>query len=252
MRDLTVISENINGFVVRSLETALKAKGLSCELLAFKDGISDEAVNDTTLFVVIGCDEMEQYMLTLQNLNAKCQESNKHVVSFALHDENDFIREHLSNDVLIHEFVRPMPPADLAEGVHKICVIEANRKKIPDVLVIDDSGMTLRTMMEWLDGPYTVRVVNSALKATPMIEEKLPDVILLDYEMPECSGADFFQLLKEKEETRSIPVIFLTSKDDIETVKTVLGLRPAGYILKTTTKELLIERIEEVLNRVQA
>lgn len=250
MRDLTLIAENINSFVVRSLETALIGKGLSCKIIAFKDGVTDDDVKDTTLFVVIGCDEMEQHLFTIQNLKAKCLESDKHVVTFALHDENEFLMEHLSDEVLIHEFVRPMPPADLAEGVFKICTVEANKKVIPNILVIDDSGMTLRTMMEWLNGPYTVRVVNSALKASPMIEETVPDLILLDYEMPDCSGADFFQLLKEKEETRSIPVVFLTSKDDIETVKSVLALRPAGYVLKTTTKELLIERIDEVLNRV--
>jgi len=115
-------------------------------------------------------------------------------------------------------------------------------------MVIDDSGMTLRTMMEWLEDKYEVKVANSAKKAAPMIAEDKPDIILLDYEMPECSGADYFIELKEGKATSDIPVIFLTSKDDMAIVKSVIEMRPAGYVLKSTTKEVLIERIEEVLS----
>jgi len=247
MKDIILFAENINSFVARSLETALNNIGISEYLFSFKDTVGNEIYKDSSLVVIVGCEEMERYGFSLQSIKSGCLENNRRVVAFGLHEENNLIREHLGSEVLIKEFIRPMVPANLAEGIKKVCLREAKRQIVRNVLVIDDSGMTLRTMMEWLENDYTVRVANSAMRATPMIEKEKPDLILLDYEMPECSGAEFFKMLKEREATGNIPVIFLTSKDDAATVRSVLELKPAGYVLKTSTREMLIKRIEEVL-----
>lgn len=63
------------------------------------------------------------------------------------------------------------------------------------------------------------------------------DLILLDYEMPVTDGPQVLEMLRSDDETKSIPVIFLTGKDDKESVMSVLALKPEGYILKTSGKE---------------
>jgi len=248
MKDLILIAQNSNGFVIRSLETSLIIKGVSCLVLPFRDIPTDEDFKESTLIFILGSDELEQNLYMLQTIKSKCIEHERRVVCFGLTEENEFLKKQLGDSVLIHEFLRPMPPLELADKVKKVCEREKKRHTTHKVLVVDNSGMTLRTMMEWLEGDYIVQVANSAMKATPMIEKDTPDIILLDYEMPECSGADFFMILKNNPKTKDIPVIFLTSKDDIAIVKQVLELKPAGYVLKTTPRETLIERIEEVLS----
>ena len=74
-----------------------------------------------------------------------------------------------------------------------------------------------------------------------MIEVTKPDLILLDYEMPVCSGAQFLEMLHSEPQTKNIPVIFLTSRSDEETVKKVIELGPQGYLLKSQPKEKILE-----------
>ena len=65
--------------------------------------------------------------------------------------------------------------------------------------------------------------------------QKVPfDLILLDYEMPLLSGLDFLRIVRSDEATKDIPVIFLTAKDDKDTVLEILKDKPTGYLLKTT------------------
>ncbi|MCQ2749895.1 MAG: response regulator [Clostridia bacterium] len=78
-----------------------------------------------------------------------------------------------------------------------------------------------------------------------MIEVTKPDLILLDYEMPVCSGAQFLEMLHSEAQTKDIPVIFLTSRSDEETVRKVLELGPQGYLLKSQSKENIVEAISK-------
>ena len=66
-------------------------------------------------------------------------------------------------------------------------------------------------------------------------------MILLDYEMPVVDGAQVLQMLRQEPSTQNIPVIFLTGVGGKEQVERVLRLRPTGYILKSTTKEKLLD-----------
>ena len=87
--------------------------------------------------------------------------------------------------------------------------------------------------------------MNSAANALSFLGMKQPDLILLDYEMPVCSGPQMLQMLRSETRTESIPVIFLTSKGDRESVREVLSLRPQGYLLKTMAFDQIIESIDK-------
>ena len=76
-----------------------------------------------------------------------------------------------------------------------------------------------------------------------------PDLILLDYEMPACSGKQFLEMLRTDVECDDIPVIFLTGRDDAESVKSVLALKPAGYLLKSLPKEKIIGEVDAFFDR---
>ncbi len=70
-------------------------------------------------------------------------------------------------------------------------------------------------------------------------------MILLDHEMPVTSGPQVLEMLRSEEETKHIPVMFLTGKSDKESVMAVVALRPEGYFLKTIQREELLEKLQE-------
>ena len=120
-----------------------------------------------------------------------------------------------------------------------------DRKKI---LVVDDSPTFLRMIHKWLEVEYNVQVCPSATAAFHMIDTQKPDLILLDYEMPICNGAQFLQMLRSEPATADIPVVFLTGNDDRDTVISLISLKPQGYLLKTQTKAAIKDKIKEFLS----
>lgn len=120
---------------------------------------------------------------------------------------------------------------------------------VANILVIDDNVILLRTVKEMLDSNYNVSIATSGEQALKAIERKKPDIILLDYEMPEMNGEDVIRQLRENEATANIPVLFLTSSANREVVKKLIMLNPDGYMLKPPNKQTMIEHIEEVLGR---
>lgn len=123
----------------------------------------------------------------------------------------------------------------------------ANSK--PTVLLVDDNAMTLRSMKGLLEDDFQVMIANSGKKAFIMIEKQLPDIILLDYEMPEMDGREVLQKLRMDVDTISIPVIFLTGVNDREHISAALALRPSGYLLKPVAKAKLLATIDQALEQ---
>ncbi|MDE6844580.1 MAG: response regulator [Lachnospiraceae bacterium] len=118
----------------------------------------------------------------------------------------------------------------------------SNRKHI---LIIDDDLNMLKTLRYYLQDQYKVTVVNSGKVAVDFLLKYTPDLILLDYVMPMFNGATVLKIIKSREETKDIPVYFLTGQTDSTTVKECLSLQPAGYIIKPVAKDALLAKIKE-------
>lgn len=115
------------------------------------------------------------------------------------------------------------------------------------ILLVDDSAIVLRTLNNFLTPAYEVQMATSGPKAIHLIEKKRPDMIFLDYEMPECDGMQTLQLIRSMESAKDIPVVFLTGVNDKEHILALLALKPEGYLLKPASKDKIIEVIEGVL-----
>ncbi len=118
--------------------------------------------------------------------------------------------------------------------------IQPRKKKI---LVVDDSAVTLRSIKAMLEPKYQVLVASSGEKALKVAQNKKPDLILLDYDMPGMDGKETFEKLKEIQEVWDTPVIFLTGIADKEHITDVLAMNPAGYFLKPPKREKLLQTI---------
>lgn len=121
------------------------------------------------------------------------------------------------------------------------------RTNSANILIIDDNALVLRNMKVLLDDKYSVSVAASATQAYMAMEKRKPNLILLDYEMPEINGRDLYIQLKADERYKDIPIVFLTSAADADIVQKLLSLRPAGYILKPVNTKNVLGVIEKAL-----
>lgn len=124
--------------------------------------------------------------------------------------------------------------------------IEWNEQIKQQIMLVDDSPLALRSIKAMLDKEYDVMVATSGEKALAMAKKNLPDLILLDYEMPGWDGRRTLEELRKDEEVGDIPVIFLTGVADKEHIAAVLGMNPQGYLLKPVDKDKLLKTIKMV------
>lgn len=125
------------------------------------------------------------------------------------------------------------------------CTNKEDKKKM---LVVDDSGAMLRLIKAWFEEKYQVILVNSGAMALKYLANNIPEVILLDYEMPVMNGYEVLEKIKTETNAMKVPVIFLTSKEDIENTLKGVSYLPDSYVLKTMEPAKIVAAVEKVLN----
>ena len=118
------------------------------------------------------------------------------------------------------------------------------------ILAVDDSGILLRSVKAMLEKYYDVVVANSGMMALKQAKKKAPDLILLDYEMPEWDGKRTMEEIRNDEELKDTPIVFLTSVADKAHIAAVLAMKPSGYLLKPIEQQVLIDTIERSLIKI--
>ena len=113
------------------------------------------------------------------------------------------------------------------------------------VLIVDDSLTVRQSMKKLLEEDYDVSMVDSGLAAIRAITLNRPNLILLDYEMPVCDGQQTLAMLRSDQHFADIPVVFLTGRSDPESVRKVMVLKPAGYLLKYLKPDEIKKKIDD-------
>ena len=104
---------------------------------------------------------------------------------------------------------------------------------IPTVLIVDDMAANIAILSDLLQSSYKIKIAKSGQRALEIAKSKeKPDLILLDIEMPQMSGYDVCNILKSSSETRNIPIIFVTAKNDTMDEEYGLNLGAIDYIKK--------------------
>jgi len=117
------------------------------------------------------------------------------------------------------------------------------------ILIVDDSPTNLQLLTEMLVGRgHSVHPASDGISALQYARTELPDLILLDIVMPRIDGFKVCRFLKDSEETREIPIVFMTSL--AETRDKVKGFRmgAADYITKPFQAEEVMARVETLLS----
>lgn len=238
------VIDDTESFIVGSIVKNLETLGHSCAIISWtKDEIetSKDGFSNVVLAYIDDPDELDQDVL--RYLMKICSENNN---LYLVGHEEDIEEIKNANEPysIAGTFYRPINATEVAEKINQLAGSNPIKQR-KHVLVVDDSGTMLTTIQEWLGDKYRVSVVNSAMNAISFLTKSIPDLILLDYEMPGCSGPQLLEMLRADAKTANIPVIFLTGKSDSDSVKRVLALKPEGYLFKNMSKEHIIERVDE-------
>ncbi|MEM9810130.1 MAG: phosphate regulon transcriptional regulator PhoB [Pseudomonadota bacterium] len=120
------------------------------------------------------------------------------------------------------------------------------------ILVVEDDE-ALRTLVEYNLGKedFTISIARDGEEALLKIEETKPDLVILDWMLPNVSGIEVCRRLRNKSATRGLPIIMLTAR--AEETDRVRGLETGAddYVLKPFSMEELVARIRAVLRRIR-
>jgi len=123
------------------------------------------------------------------------------------------------------------------------CVFMEQQEE-PVVLIVDDTQIDIDILSFALSRKnFRISVAMNGLHALDMVGKVSPDIILLDIVMPEMDGFELCKILKDSAETKDIPVIFLTVKDETDDI--LMGYRSGAvdYVTKPFNSEELLARV---------
>jgi len=279
LKNVMIISTS-ESFAIKSMEQKLIAVEISAYQVVARTTDIGSNIDRAGLIVLYLDERMAAMTASLQNmlsyLNDKLYESNKMLIVIAKRKDYEIALRYISEDFILQFFDRPMNMDAFVQtifeymnegekrldektgktedaGAEPAEAVPVKRKVTSDmvavrkrrILLVDDDASYLRIIRNWLKDGYEVGVASSALQAIMWLAKNDVDLILLDYKMPVCSGAQMFAMLQNDSQTKTIPVFFLTGNSARDAVMEILKLNPEGYLLKTFDRKALLTRLEE-------
>jgi putative two-component system response regulator len=119
--------------------------------------------------------------------------------------------------------------------------MENNRKLL--VLAVDDSPDVLTAVSAVLSDIYKVFKLPKPTQLENVLKQVVPDLFLLDYQMPELNGIELIPIIRSFEEHKETPIIFLTSQDTSDLASSVISLGACDLIIKPFQNNILREKI---------
>lgn len=119
-----------------------------------------------------------------------------------------------------------------------------------DILVVEDE-IAIQTLIRFNleQTQYRVRLASNIQQATQQINNKLPDLILLDWMLPDQSGVSWITELRNQQRTQNLPIILLTARSEDTDKEHGLNQGADDYITKPFSPKELIARINALLRR---
>ena len=128
----------------------------------------------------------------------------------------------------------------------------ASASKAPNVLVVEDEKEIVTLLRYNLEKEgYDVNEANDGEEAMMMASEKQPDLVLLDWMLPQLSGIEVCRQLRSRPETRNVPIIMLTARG--EEADRIRGLDTGAddYVSKPFSVTELLARVRAVMRRIR-
>ena len=230
-------------FLIRSLLKKIDESGVASGFYAQADVNSISAGWDDADLITYYLDKGEKVATdVLIYLNDQLSETNKRLIVIGENDDVSTIKSFLPETLILDTFYRPLD-IERFMGRVKDYLDGGGAEAMKSILIIDDDPTYMGVIRGWLREYFRVSMVTSGTQALTWLAKNHADLILLDYEMPVVSGPQVLEMLRSETEYARIPVFFLTGKSDKASVMKVVELKPQNYLLKTITKEQLLEEL---------
>jgi DNA-binding response OmpR family regulator len=145
---------------------------------------------------------------------------------------------------------KPVSPTHVLEAIAK--VLQKSDTPQANVMIVDDDPELLdflRTLLEpW---GFKLTLLNDPQQFWKTLEKCSPDLLILDVEMPQLSGIDLCQVVRNDSHWSELPILFLSARTDSDTVHKVFSVGADDYVNKPVLGPELIARMLNRLERVQ-
>ncbi|MBR6160224.1 MAG: response regulator [Lachnospiraceae bacterium] len=244
-KDHIIITGEKESFLIRVLIKKIQDEGIPCRYVGYTIDALNAALDGACLVILYMESGFVQGGKVMHFLVDRLTEKGLQMIPIG--EENDilYMKDNVRGDLMYRTYTRPVDNEKFAETITELYNRIAAGEFRKTVLIVDDDPGFMSVVRDWLRDDYKVAMANSGLQAIKWLGKNKADLILLDYEMPITTGPQVLEMLRGDSETRDIPVMFLTGKNDKESVMKVLELKPEGYFLKTIGRSELREKLSE-------
>ncbi|MBR1597625.1 MAG: response regulator [Lachnospiraceae bacterium] len=243
MKNSILFIEGSDGFIPKAI--IKKLKDARFNLICINDTLDEITQNRNSadmIFYYLSSDSAHMQR-TLQYLFELCQNEHKTLTLAGEPFNMAKAKKQDSNNLIYATYQRPINIDGLVQKMLTLSnsYTEFNRTK--SILIIDDDNDFIQVMYNWLKCDYRIDAVRSSREVIKYLGSFRPDLILLDYELPESDGYQLLDQIRKSPITSNIPIVFLTGKNDRESVMSILKLKPDGYLLKSMCRDELLDSL---------
>lgn len=247
MANILIVSEG-QTYLVTNIKAQLEGFEYEVFTSELKVQTIYDNLHDPEAILLYVTEDFEERIQELLYVRDKAVETGCPIFLMGVDYDIEKLASHTGNLKVAGKFIRPIDVKKVASDVDAY-IKEHGRQNKKKILVVDDSGAVLRNVKGWLEDKYNLTLANSGATAIKSLSLNRPDLVLLDYEMPVVDGSQVLEMIRTESDFHDIPVIFLTSKGDKESVMKVMALKPEGYLLKTLPPAEIIAQVDEFFEK---
>ncbi len=239
-----LLVRNEGTFLVNAIKNALTGARFNVVESTYSVAELSTKKNDCNLILLYTDSEIEEHRDAMVYFKDLCVEENMIMMVIGEKVAFDLVHHYVPKEDVAFEITRPLDMADLIAKVTLVTDDEFEQQRRKCILIVDDDLTFLQMLREWLKDTYRVGMANSGTQAIAWLATNRADLILLDYDMPVLDGPKVLEMIKSESFSSSTPVMFLTGKNDKQSVTNVISLKPADYLLKSISKDKLLSTLD--------
>lgn len=244
--NLLLISANIQ--LTKELQQLARTQGLGWyqadNITQAKAWLKDNLAHAAVINTQTANNETE-YLALVNELNARTPAIPTIVVS-----EADSLNNRLSaNRAGASSFlVKPISASKIWQATSR--TLEQNKSNTASILIVDDDLVFLDAVRSILE-PWGIKVstLDEPSSFWQLLQVTQPNLVILDVEMPEINGIELCQTLRNDPDWQELPVLFLTARQDAQTIQQIFDIGGDDYVSKPVVGAELIARINNRLDR---
>ncbi len=244
-RSVLILYES-SEFMVDSLITNLKKAGLEANAMSPTSILAFDEIRKADVILLYIGDFIGKIRHVLLDLKNHCTENEKALCLIGYDKDIAIVEDVIPAPFIAHCFIRPFDVRLLSQKIAKLANVVGKLGRKRSILLINEEVAFLRNMLGVLSEKYEVTAVRSGEHAMKILASDIPDLIIMDYNMPVMSGPEVFEKIRKNPDTANVPIMFLTDMSDRETVMNAMQMKPEGYMLKSDGSKALLETISGI------